>query len=92
MKISGLFVIYFTMLIAEIGDKTQLATMLFATEHQYPPWLIFLVCSAALITSTAIAVLVGNLASRYLTMVPLKLIAGVAFILIGVWMVVEYWR
>ena len=76
-------VVFFTIFVAELGDKTQLATLLFATERQVSPWLVFLAASAALISTTAIGVLVGTLAQRYLTAVPLKPIAGVGFIAIG---------
>ena len=44
----------------------------------------------ALVVSTAIAVGLGTLAERYLTMVPLKLIAGIGFVLIGLWTIWEH--
>ena len=78
-------VVFFTVFVAELGDKTQLATLLFATERQVSPWLVFLAASAALISTTAIGVLVGTLAQRYLAAVPLKPIAGFGFIAIGLW-------
>ncbi|HKI68317.1 MAG TPA: TMEM165/GDT1 family protein [Verrucomicrobiae bacterium] len=73
------------MFLAELGDKTQLATLLFATDKQHHPFLIFLAAALALVTSTAIAVALGTMAERYLAMVPLKLIAGVGFVAIGLW-------
>ena len=48
--------------------------------------------ASALVLSTGIAVLVGNQASRWLDMVPLKLIAGIGFIAIGCWAIVEQFR
>ena len=78
-------VVFFTIFVAELGDKTQLATLLFATERQVNPWLVFLAASAALISTTAIGVLIGTLAQRYLASVPLKPIAGLGFIAIGLW-------
>jgi len=53
---------------------------------------VFLAAAAALVLSTALAVAVGNLGGRYLEAVPLKLIAGAGFILIGVWTIVEHFR
>jgi putative Ca2+/H+ antiporter (TMEM165/GDT1 family) len=47
--------------------------------------LIFIAASAALVTATAVAVLLGSAGAHYLTALPLKLIAGVGFIGIGVW-------
>lgn len=77
--------IFVTVFLAELGDKTQLATLLFAADRQHHPFLIFLAAAGALVASTAIAVLLGTLAERYLTMIPLKLIAGLGFVLLGVW-------
>ncbi len=82
---SHLLAIFITVFLAELGDKTQLATLLFATEKQQSPWLVFLAASAALIVATGIAVLLGNLAARHIEGLPLKLIAGIGFLAIGVW-------
>jgi putative Ca2+/H+ antiporter (TMEM165/GDT1 family) len=81
------FAIFFTVFFAELGDKTQLATVLFATDKQQSPWIIFFAAAAALVASTAIAVALGTMAERYLTMIPLKLIAGIGFMIIGAWTV-----
>lgn len=77
--------IFVTVFLAELGDKTQLATLLFATDKQTSNWFVFLAAAAALIAATAIAVLLGSVAEKYLTIIPLKLIAGVGFIAIGAW-------
>jgi putative Ca2+/H+ antiporter (TMEM165/GDT1 family) len=45
-----------------------------------------------LVTSTAVVVLAGSTATRFLDMVPLKPIAGIGFILIGAWTLLEYFR
>lgn len=78
-----LLVIFVTVFLAELGDKTQLATMLFATEKQTSAMSVFIAASLALVASTALAVLLGTVAEKYLTMIPLKLIAGIGFIAIG---------
>ena len=80
-----LMVIFVTVFLAELGDKTQLATLLFAADRQQHPFLIFLAAASALVAATAIAVLLGTLAERYLSMIPLKLIAGLGFMAIGAW-------
>ncbi len=80
-----LLVIFGTVFLAELGDKTQLATLLFAADRQQHPFLIFLAAASALVAATAIAVLLGTLAERYLSMIPLKLIAGLGFMAIGAW-------
>ncbi|MEX2451843.1 MAG: TMEM165/GDT1 family protein [Rhodospirillales bacterium] len=78
--------IFTTVFLAELGDKTQLATLLFASQSMHHPVSIFLAAAAALILSTAIAVALGTTGERYLSAIPLKPIAGVGFIAIGLWM------
>ena len=82
---SYLLTIFVTIFLAELGDKTQLATLLFASDGGQKPLYIFLAASAALVASTALAVLLGTYAERYLSVLPLKIIAGVGFIAIGLW-------
>jgi putative Ca2+/H+ antiporter (TMEM165/GDT1 family) len=84
--------IFATIFFAELGDKTQLATLLFATEGNAPPALVFAAAGGALVLSTAIAVLVGTYAAKSLETLPLRLIAGVGFILIGVWTLIDHFR
>ena len=80
-----LLVVFATVFLAELGDKTQLATVLFATENNLHPMLVFVAASAALVAATGLAVFAGNAAERHLSMVPLKLIAGLGFLAIGLW-------
>ncbi len=82
---SQLWVIFVTVFLAELGDKTQLVTVLFAAERDTRPLLVFLAAAAALVASTAMAVALGATAERFLTMIPLKLIAGIGFVAIGLW-------
>ena len=77
---------------AELGDKTQLATLLFASEKKLPPLMVFGASAGALALSAAIAVLLGSLAARYLAGVPLKLIAGIGFVVIGVLSIADHFR
>lgn len=84
--------IFLAVLVAELGDKTQLATLLFASDRNLNPFQVFFAAASALVLSTGLAVVVGNQATRYLEMVPLKLIAGVGFIAIGCWAIVEHFR
>ena len=83
-----LFTIFTTVIIAEVGDKTQLATMLFATDQHVGRLGVFLASSAALVTSTAIAVLAGELVARFVPASTLKVGAGVGFVLVGIWTLV----
>jgi putative Ca2+/H+ antiporter (TMEM165/GDT1 family) len=77
--------IFVTVFLAELGDKTQLATVLFASdERQHALW-VFAAAASALVASTAVAVVLGSAAAHYLSAVPLKLIAGIGFVLVGLW-------
>lgn len=78
--------------VAELGDKTQIAALLFAANAQYQPYSVFLAASLALVASTAIAVSLGATAERYLAEIPLKLIAGIGFVLVGIWSISEHFR
>jgi len=85
-----LFLMFSTIFIAELGDKTQLATMLFAAERKFPPVLVFAASAGALVIGAALAVLVGATAGRYLQSMPLRPIAGLGFIAIGLWILVQH--
>ena len=87
-----LFMIFCTVFLAELGDKTQLATLLFASEKNTSPVLVFIAASAALVLSTAVAVALGHTAERALSMIPLKLIAGLGFVAIGAWTIWDHFQ
>ncbi len=78
--IFGTFLVVF---VAELGDKTQIATMLMAAENN-SIWPVFIGASFALICSSLVGVFLGSMLSRY---VPPNLIqnsAAIAFIIIGI--------
>ena len=75
--------VFASVFIAELGDKTQLATMLFAADKDVSKWTVFFGASAALIVASAIGVLAGSLLSEYINEKYLHYIAGVGFVLIG---------
>ena len=75
--------IFAAVFIAELGDKTQLATMLFATDKEVSKYTVFFAASAALIVASAIGVLAGSLLAEYINVKYLHYIAGIGFIIIG---------
>ncbi|MFT5425190.1 MAG: putative Ca2+/H+ antiporter (TMEM165/GDT1 family) [Gammaproteobacteria bacterium] len=75
--------IFVAIFIAELGDKTQLATMLFAADKEVSKYTVFFAASAALIVASALGVLAGTLLSEYINEKYLHYIAGVGFICIG---------
>jgi len=85
----NLWPIFVTVLFAELGDKTQLATLLFAAQQNTSKVGVFLASAGALVFSSLIAVLVGSQLSAYIPPRVLKLAAGVGFIVIGVWVLID---
>lgn len=87
-----MFMIFVSIFLAELGDKTQIATLLFATDSKVSPVQIFLASAGALVVASAIAVLAGTFAKTYLQQIPLKLISGICFVLIGLWTIYSYYK
>ncbi|MEZ5556247.1 TMEM165/GDT1 family protein [Haliea sp.] len=75
--------IFAAVFVAELGDKTQLATMLFAADREVNKYTVFIAASAALIVASALGVLAGSVLSSYINERYLHYIAGVGFIAIG---------
>jgi putative Ca2+/H+ antiporter (TMEM165/GDT1 family) len=70
-------------LLAEMGDKTQLLAMAFSTRF---PWRTVLTgVFAATVVNHFLAVIVGNYLDRVLPMEYVKIAASMAFILFGLW-------
>ena len=80
--------IFATVFLAEVGDKTQLATMMFSAEGQTSRWIVFAASAAALVTAAAIGVIVGAQLERLVKPQTLKFIAGIGFIAIGAWTII----
>lgn len=79
------FTVFTTVFIAEIGDKTQLATMLFAGEAKVSRWVIFAASASALTLAAALGVIVGAQLERFVSPRTLKIVAGSGFVVIGIW-------
>jgi putative Ca2+/H+ antiporter (TMEM165/GDT1 family) len=77
--------VFGTVFLAELGDKTQLATVLYAADARNPRLTVLLGASAALILAAALAVLAGGVIARYVSPKALSWVAGAGFILIGIW-------
>ena len=77
--------VFVTVFIAEIGDKTQLATLLFSADKATSKWAVFAGSALALTAAAAIGVLVGSQLERFISPKVLKTVAGVGFLAIGAW-------
>ena len=89
MDLKTLFVVFGTVFLAELGDKTQLATVLFASKPSVSLVTVFVGASLALILSSLIAVAAGSVISHYVDPRYLSYIAGAGFIIIGIWTIVQ---
>jgi putative Ca2+/H+ antiporter (TMEM165/GDT1 family) len=89
---TAFFTIFITVFLAELGDKTQLATLLFASDGEKSKFMVFIAAALALVASTGVAVIAGAAAERWLTVLPLKLLAGLGFVIIGGLMVADHFR
>jgi len=85
METKLLATVFGTIFLAELGDKTQLATLLFAAREGSNLATVFVAASLALVAATAIGVAAGAVVSTYLDPRYLSYFAGTAFILVGIW-------
>ena len=85
MEYKVLITVFSAVFIAELGDKTQLATMLFAADKEVSKWTVFCGASLALIVASGIGVLAGSAISQYVSQKQLSYVAGIGFIAIGAW-------
>jgi len=81
--------VFATIFVAELGDKTQLATFLFAADRSANRLVVFAGAALALVLAAALGVLAGGAIARYVGERHLSLIAGIGFIAIGLW---TLWR
>jgi putative Ca2+/H+ antiporter (TMEM165/GDT1 family) len=89
MNWNVLSTVFAAVFIAELGDKTQLATMLFASGKDISKLTVFAGASLALVLTSAIGVLAGSVISNYVSEKQLHYLAGIGFIAIGIWTLVK---
>ncbi|MFQ5513267.1 MAG: TMEM165/GDT1 family protein [Myxococcota bacterium] len=81
--------VFGTIFVAELGDKTQLATLLYASQKSNPRLTVFVAAAAALVLTSAIGVLAGSVVAQYLSERVLSTLAGVGFIAVGAWTLLQ---
>jgi putative Ca2+/H+ antiporter (TMEM165/GDT1 family) len=72
-----------TVFVAELGDKTQIATLALASGGQ-SKWAVFAGSALALVSTSIVAVLAGEAVSRIISPVWIKRAAGAVFVVLGV--------
>jgi putative Ca2+/H+ antiporter (TMEM165/GDT1 family) len=85
MDIKLFATVFGTIFLAELGDKTQLATLLFASRAPANLLTVFLGASLALIATSLIGVVAGGLVSQYVDAKYLAYAAGAGFVIVGIW-------
>ena len=77
-----------TIFIAELGDKTQIATLMLSAESG-KPIIVFLGSSVALISSSIVGVLIGKWVSQKISPSKFALYTGTLMILISIFLAYE---
>ncbi len=83
MILSLLLSTFITIFIAELGDKTQLATLTMSGTSN-KPLAVFLGSSAALVLASLVGALAGGSISNFVPEIILKSIASVTFFILGI--------
>jgi putative Ca2+/H+ antiporter (TMEM165/GDT1 family) len=82
-------VVFVSVFLAELGDKTQLAALLFASNAALSRWGVLAAAAGALVVATALAVGAGSLIGEWLDGRHLQRAAALGFVALGIWMLVR---
>jgi len=78
----SIFTAFFLVFLAELGDKTQLSTMMLASKSK-SIWFTFIGSASALILSSLIGVLAGSFINKFIPPFYIQFCSGIAFLIIG---------
>jgi putative Ca2+/H+ antiporter (TMEM165/GDT1 family) len=82
-EIEIFFSTFFTIFVAELGDKTQLTTLLMSAESN-SPWVVFMGAGAALIATSLLGVLLGRWLSSRVSPKVLETATGTILLIVSV--------
>ncbi len=77
---------FITIFLAELGDKTQVATLLMTAESQ-SPWIVFAGAGSALVATSLLGVLLGRWLASRISPKTLEKSAGVVLLLVSAMLV-----
>ena len=86
--ISVLITSFSTIFLAELGDKTQLATLMLSAQSG-KPYLIFFAASLALIFTSLLGVIIGRWISNNLPREKFTLVTGIIMLRLGCYLVTQ---
>jgi len=81
--------VFATVFVAELGDKTQLAPLLYAADASHPRLTVFAAAASALVLAAGLGVLGGSLLSRFLSPELVRWVAGLGFVAVGLWVLLR---
>ena len=91
-RFSSIFITTFTTIfIAELGDKTQIATLMLSAESG-KPFIVFLGSSLALISSSLVGVLIGKWLSKKISPNKFAFSTGSLMIIISIFLAYDIIR
>ena len=80
-----------TIFIAELGDKTQIATLMLSAESG-KPLIVFLGSSLALISSSVVGVLIGKWLSKKISPSKFSFFTGILMIIISLFLAYDTFK
>lgn len=81
--------VFGTVFLAELGDKTQLATLLYASDASHSKLTVFAASALALVVTSGVAVLAGSVVSQFVNPNVVRWVAGLGFIAVGLWVILS---
>lgn len=82
---------FLTIFLAELGDKTQVTTLLMTVES-HRPWIVFTGAATALISTSLMGVLLGRWLAQHIAPRTLDIAAGVTLLVIAAALGWDLWQ
>ena len=79
---------FVTIFLAELGDKTQVATLLMSAQS-HEPWVVFGGAAAALVSTSLVGVLLGQWLAKFLTPKTLEISTGSILAIVAVLLLID---
>jgi putative Ca2+/H+ antiporter (TMEM165/GDT1 family) len=81
--------VFGSVFVEELGDKTQLATLLYAADAPHARLTVFVAAASALALTSGLGVLAGGLVAEWVSPRLLRWVAGAGFVAIGPWILLR---